>query len=364
MPPYLLAFDVGGTNSRAAATCVSDDDPGPHPDLREPVSRPVADRSGLEAFVGEIIERLPDDRSLAGVALAFAGPVRDGVARMTNWPEPREISLADLEDWGLPRQATALLNDVEAGAHGLMEILAAEGGAEGGTEGGTESLVPLRVPGRGTDPGTGNLVLVTPGTGLGCAGLVRLPGAGGRLPVASEAGHAAAAALDAEHATLIERLRDPASPGSPTWEDFISGRGLVTLYRHLPSGPVPGPGSLLDDDDPPGAIAEAALAGDDERAVRALGLYYRCVGRFAQLLALAWGAAGGVFLAGGSTRENRRFIEDSRLVEEFLTNPTQRDLLEAIPLYLVLEELNLRGALAVARRLAGDGRPGRTGHSG
>lgn len=347
---YLVAFDVGGTNTRVAAACLSGNGLEEHPHLPEPESRPVADRSDLQAFVGEVVDRLSlaDDHRLGGAALACAGPVRDGVARMTNWPEPREISLSDLADWGLLRETTALLNDVEAGAHGLLEVL----GADRGTEG---RIVPLRVPDRVSGPGDGNMVLVTPGTGLGCAGLLRLPDEDGWLPVASETGHAPIAALDARHAELIESLRDTAAPGSPTWEDFISGRGLVMMYRHWAPPRGPADDSPLDGDDPAGAIAEAAVAGRDEGSVRTLEFYYRCVGRFAQVLALTVKAGGGVFLAGGSTRKNRAFIEGSGLVDEFLANPTQRELLESFSIYMVLDEVNLKGALAVARRLARGG---------
>lgn len=352
-PGPLLALDVGGTHSRAVAARATASGLEPHPALAEPLTRQVGDLPALERFVRDVLARFPEGSPPGPAVLAFAGPVSGDTARITNWSEPREISRSTLTGWGLPEEATSLINDVEAGAHGLVELLERGDGAG-------DAIQPLRLPDGGVAAGgpaadEGNRVLVIPGTGLGCAGIVRMPGTAGWLPVASEAGHAPAAALDAEHAAVIDRLRDRTTPGSPSWEDFISGRGLTTFYRHLPSGPVPGPGSLLDRSDPADAIAAAATTGGDRRATLALGLYYRCLGRFAQLLALAFGATAGVFVAGGSTRENRDFLVDSGLVQEFLANAAQRRLLETIPLYLVLEELNLRGALAVARRMAAAG---------
>ncbi len=341
----LLAFDVGGSNCRAAAAQLADRQLEQHPQLPTSISTPVRSKSELETFIRGVVGRFAGDLPV-GVAVAFAGPIADGSVQMTNWPAQDRVTIDDLAAWGLPVPGTVMVNDAEAGAYGLVRLLCADGVHSG-------AFCPLHLTESTAAPGAGSMVLLLPGTGLGCAGIVRrqdIEGEAGYLPAASEGGHIPVAPLDPEHGRMIEKLRGDLSGATPSWENFVSGPGLVNIYRQLNAeAPVAGR-DLSRGRNAAAAIAEAAVAGSDPRSSRALEIYYRCVGRFAQTLALAYVARGGVFIAGGSTHRNRRFIESAPLVREFLANHEQRDLLETIPVYLVMEELNLAGGLALVAR--------------
>jgi glucokinase len=280
---------------------------------------------------------------------------------MTNWPGKPTLSLDEASRLALPPRRTLFFNDMEMAARGLLEKLRAEGPPSG-------ALSTLYAPPRGRgrrglgESGGGNRVLVMPGTGLGTIGMVEdSPAEGGegarqgwpgrtRL-VPSEVQHFAASPLDADHLRLIEWLRDRrGSSGWPAWEDLASGYGLVQVYdglAHLRGGPPLS--ARVRACDAAAWIARRAAKGADAVAVEALGIYYRSAGRVAQLLALAYQPRGGIFLAGASTRQNRRFIERSGFVAELHENASQRELLRQFPVYLVAEELNLAGALAACR---------------
>ena len=101
--------------------------------------------------------------------------------------------------------------------------------------------------------------------------------------------------------------------------------------------------------DPAGAIAAAGVSGSDDLARQALSIFYDCLGRFCQLMALGFQAFGGVFLGGSSTARNRDYLIDSPFMTAFLDNPTQQALLGRFPVYLVkVDDLNLDGALWLA----------------
>ncbi len=339
----LLAFDVGGSNCRAAAAVLRGGELEPHRRLPTSISEPVSSKSELRGFVGSVVELLGEGGAPARATVAFAGPVTGNCVQVTNWPAQDRVTMQELIDWGLPASGTLMVNDAEAGAHGLVRLFRDKGAR-------AEAFHPLLVTASTAAAGSGNMVLLIPGTGLGCAGIVRLEdaeGEAGFVPVASEGGHLPVAPLDAEHGALIEQLRGDLHGATPSWENFVSGPGLVTIYRRLRVEESESAADLSRGADAAAAIAEAAIAGRDRRSILALELYYRCVGGFAQTLALAYLARGGVFIAGSSTRRNRRFIEGTSLADEFLANHEQRELLETIPVYLVLEELNLLGGLAL-----------------
>lgn len=335
----VLGFDVGATNTRAAVGVLTPSGVERHPAFENVLTTQASSRKALYDFVVSVLRVLEDTDAIEAATFAVAGPIEGGVrARMTNWAEAEPISVEDLAELGLPSGRIALVNDLFAGALGLTAWL---------QQPQPSGLVDLNhQAGEGTH--RGHLVFVAPGTGLGAAGIVRMPD-GQYMPVACEVQHTLLPAFDEDAAQVIEQLSAGPS-GPPSWEDIASGVGLTRTY--LAHCTILGQGPALGEEEGSRAVAEAALEGRDQAAVRTLELYYRVIGRFAQMLALTFQPCEAVYIGGASTMKNREFIERSGLLEQFLANRTQGRLLAGMPLRLVLEELNLQGALAESARLA------------
>jgi len=340
----VLGFDVGATNTRASVGVLSEGGTEPHPAVNGSLTTEASSKGALYDFVVSVLRLFEDTDRIEAATFAVAGPVEGGVrAKMTNWAESSPIHVDELIALGLPRGRTVLVNDLYAGARGLTAWLDRPHREDDilSIHEGVESERP------------GNLVFIAPGTGLGTAGIVRLDD--DYLPVAAETQHTLLPAFDDDVRDVIEQF-SAAPSGPPSWEDIASGVGLSRTY--LAYCAILGqPPHLAGGEGASREIAEAALAGQDAAAVRTLELYYRVLGRYAQMIALTFQPCDAVYIGGASTRRNLQFIQRSTLVEQFLANRVQGRLLAEIPVRLVLQELNLDGALWEAARVARAGAP-------
>jgi glucokinase len=240
---------------------------------------------------------------------AVAGPVWSGRAEVTNlrWT---------IESEALPIPRVALINDFEAVARGVAEL-------------GDDDLVSLQ---KGERDRTQPVAVIGAGTGLGEALIVR------GEPVMTEGGHGDFAPQDEEQARLFVHLHR--RYGHVSWERVVSGMGLVNIFTFLG-------GEEID----PAEIAGKAEEGD-ERARRTVAMFIDAYGAEAGNMALHVLARGGVFLAGGIAAKNVSWFQDGRFLEAFLRKGRFRDLMQTIPVDLIVrEDTGLLGALAAARRL-------------
>ena len=327
MTETLVAVDVGASHTRVRVGSRGATGGDPSGD----VVRSIRSADALFHLLGEVRRGVEGDGPVH-LSAGVAGPMVDGGAReITNWSGPRRISPEALRSLGF--HTILLMNDLEAAAHGLVALLASP----------RRETALLSLDGAPV-PGEGNRVLVMPGSGLGSAGVVDLGGGRGERwhVVPSEAAHAAAGGQEHDpllHALTEERRRPP------TWEECVSGPGLETLWR------LSGEGG-----DPPPARDIARLAREGEpRARTALDQYYLFAARFSQALSLAFLPLGGLYLSGSSTRANHDLIPRGAFLEAFRANPHMAPLLRQIPVFLVLEEINLLGAWSRgwAQRLPG-----------
>nr|VFJ45458.1 MAG: Glucokinase [Candidatus Kentron sp. FM]VFJ49054.1 MAG: Glucokinase [Candidatus Kentron sp. FM]VFK06759.1 MAG: Glucokinase [Candidatus Kentron sp. FM] len=376
----VIGFDIGGTNSRATIARMEDGTLIPHPDFPAPISQQVASKKELRAFIHGLLDRLipsttdtsPDNQQqpkefggtdrLASVVIALAGPViRHREVIITNWPEPKGITLDEFIEWGMPMDRTVMINDMEAGCYGLMKSL-----REGGTDAmGFEPLMGCATSYHavsGGNPVKGNRIFIAPGTGLGAAGIIEMektPATSPLVyPIATELQNTPMPVLRTEHRIVVDWLRREKQIAHPSWDDIVSGRGLVDIYYALrDSAPGNAPDTVSEDGDPAAAIARAGVIGHDPIARQALSFFYDCTGRFCQLMALGFQAFGGVFIGGASTIKNRDFIRHSQLPDAFLDNPVQQSLLARFPIHLVTKtDLNLDGALWLGGSMLRTGR--------
>jgi glucokinase len=289
----VLVGDVGGTHTRLA---LFDGELGA-PDVYESASFPL--EALIEAFLAKHAARVE------GAVIGIAATVRDGRGvESTNlrWPlDAQRIARAA----GVER--ALLVNDVEACAHGLDSLEAGE-------------LATLNAG----DPGaTGNRVVISVGTGLGQAALVRV--GGDNVVVPSEAGYTDFASRNNVEAGLRAWLAE--RYGHVSYERVCSGPGLADVHRYL-TGESPAP------EDVTGA---------------ALDLMLSVLGAFAANSAVSFLASGGVYLAGGIPARVVPALRSGGFLNAFVDKGLLSDMLAAIPVRVVLGD---RAALLGAARLA------------
>lgn len=293
--------------------------------MTEPVILPVADFASAEDAIAAALRRLspsaPPDRAI----LALAGPVLDDPVL----DEPVQMTNAD---WALSSAAIAsrfgirrvrLVNDFLALAHALPHLGAAD----------------VRRIGGGKAVADAPMLVVGPGTGLGAAGLV--PSPTGPIAVPTEGGHIGLAGETARQGAVIGALR--ARCGRAGAETALSGRGLVNLYEIVADlQGVAAP--------PRDTPAITAAAGTCPVADEALAHFLAFLAGYAGDMALAWGARGGVFIAGGILPRLLPRLDAKRFREIFEAKPPMRHWMAEVPLAVVTHPAPaFLGLAAIAR---------------
>lgn len=322
----ILSGDVGGTKTNLVLAEVRDG----RLEVLDRQTLRSADHAGLPEALAHF---LPDPGPIRAAAFGVAGAVVDGHCRLTNldWV---------LDERGLAEHLGApvrLLNDLEANAYGIAEL----------DEG---SVAELQGP---PGPPDGPAALISAGTGLGQA---ILPWVDGRsYPMPTEAGHADFAPRNAAerrlHAFLEERF------GRATWEHVLSGPGLGNLFDFecREAGVEVHPQvaeARAGGKDPNAEVARLAQEGQPQ-AGAALVRFVELYGSEAGNLALRTLPRGGLYVGGGIAPRMLEALRGGRFMEAFVAKPPFRELLESIPVRVILDpDCALWGAARVAARLA------------
>lgn len=260
-----LVADIGGTNTRVALADGKVVRQGSTRRFRN------ADHPGLETILRLYLDQA-GVAECGGTCVAIAGPVRDGVASMTNL------------DWTIDNAAltratgaerVAILNDLQAQGHALGHIAA-------------DKLAPV-IEGPVQDHAA--KLVVGAGTGFNAAPVHETPW--GRIVAASECGHINMP-IRTEADLRLARFVETAH-GFPGVEDVLAGRGLERLYAFIRSENGQ-PGEKAASDIMADMAAGEALAEETGR------LYVRLMGAELGNLALTHLPFGGIFLIGGVAR--------------------------------------------------------------
>lgn len=318
---------MGGTHARLAVFGA---------DEREPAALeiyPSADHSGLPEIVEAFRARHPGE--VAAASFGVAGPVDDGRTEAVNlaWPvDARELATAlELDD-----ARVSVINDLEANAWGIATLR-------------PEDVVTLNDAAGKQD---GNLALISAGTGLGEAFVTRRRGAEEVHP--SEGGHADFAPRSALEAELLEWVGRDGKHVS--YERVCSGKGILNVYRFLRerSG-EPEPEWLAAEVEAKrgAAITHAGLERRDRVASDALDVMVSIYGAEAANLALTVMATGGVYIGGGIAPNVLPRLCEGGFMRAFTAKGRLSEVVERIPVSLVLNELTaLLGAARHARAAA------------
>ncbi|QYK40455.1 MAG: glucokinase [Paracoccaceae bacterium] len=261
-----LVADIGGTNTRvalASGTAVATDS------IRRFRN---ADYPGLATVLGEYL-RDAGTPAVTGACVCAAGPVKDGVATLTNldWTIDHDTLIRAT---GTTR--VAILNDLQAPGHALGHVAA-------------DKLRPV-IDGP-EEPG-GAMLVVNVGTGFNAAPVLETPF--GRVVAASECGHVnmpVRTEADLRLARFVETAH-----GFPGVEDVLSGRGLERLWSFVCAE------AGTPDEARAAEIMAAIDAGTDPRATDTARLFARLLGAETGNLALIHLPFGGICLVGGVAR--------------------------------------------------------------
>lgn len=297
-----LLADIGGTNARFAFLADGRLSPITHLAVR--------DYGTFQHALATYLSNTAQPGPIRHAILAASGPVQNGRCALTNnsWI----IDAAELrDDCGF--SSVRLINDFEAVAWALLRLPA------GGL---------LQLGGRERVAGA-PFAALGPGTGLGMA--IGIPHTGGQIVLPSEGGHSTMAGGSLREDAVIEHLRRRF--GHVSSERVLSGAGLENLQDTL---------ACLDGASLPrrraADITRAAIEGTCPISQAAVDMFCAMLGSVAGNLALAVGAKGGIFIAGGILRHMPEYLAASQFRARFEDKGRLKTYLERIPAYLVLDE--------------------------
>jgi glucokinase len=296
----ILGGDVGGTKTNLAL-CDASGVP-----VRE-ATFAAKEFPSLEAMVAAFAA----GERVTAACFGVAGPVIDGVAKITNLPWTIAAEALSAE---LAGARVALINDLQATALGALVLPPSSFAV----------LQDAPVPARAT------IGVIAPGTGLGEAALFHDGARYQALP--SEGGHADFAPTTDEEIELLRALHG--RYGHVSIERILSGNGIHDLYTFAARGAA---ARTWPGDDPNAAIAEAGLAGGDPAAVRALELFAQILGAEAGNLALRLLATGGIVIGGGIPPKILPALRGGALVERFAAKGRFATWLRALSVRVILD---------------------------
>lgn len=310
----ILVADIGGTNARFAVVHLGKDaqssnsQQGFHP--QQQITLKCAEHPSIAAMAKAYCQQAGIPIPAYG-CLAIAGPIENGLAKMTNlnWA----FRIEDMRQ-ELGMQALDVINDFAALAYATPFLRSDE----------IKSLHP------GKANPSAAMVVMGPGTGFGMAGLVPddddwkiLPTEGGHCNLApgteTELAIRAFLARTEEHVSI---------------EDVLSGRGLVSIYRALADRDGVAAEALK-----PADVSNRGLANEDPLCREALVSFCELLGSVAGDKALSLGAKGGVFLGGGIIPKIADFLPQTAFCARFEHKGPMRGYVSEIPVNMIINDV-------------------------
>jgi glucokinase len=325
-PHLILAGDIGGTKSNIALFHVI----GGKLSLEREQRYPSAGYPGLNAILREFLAG--EEQPILAAGFGIPGVVSNGRAKPTNltWGvDAAEISA----EFSIP--FVSVLNDLAANATGIAHLAASD----------------FAVVQRGAPGATGNRCVVSPGTGLGEAGLFW---DGHKHHVwACEGGHADFAPRNELEIALLEYLIK--QYGHVSAERVASGMGIENIYKFLRETgrgtELPAVAEALKTGNAGAVISRFADSGQCPMCAKTIDIFVNCLGAEASNMALKTMATGGVFLGGGIPAKLLSHIQSVAFLHAFNDKGRLSSLMENTPVLVILND---RAALLGAAHSALD----------
>lgn len=308
----ILAADVGGTKTNLALFEIKSGDLVVLKEKSYPTKKYKSFLEIVKAFQTTPMPRIN------GICLGVAGPVSQGKVYGTNFPwviDREEISRE------LHIRNVSLINDMEANAYGLVALQEKE----------FETLkYGSKIP--------GNAALISPGTGLGEAGMFW--DGSHYHPFSSEGGHCDFSPRNETDLRILRHFQQ--KYGHVSWERLVSGPGILDLYSfNRAESNETEPQWLRDKmelNDPSAVITETALAEKDSVCMATLNLFIRFLAIESAQLALKFKATGGIYIGGGILPKIIQGMKREVFYNNFVQSGRLNSLLETIPVKVILNE--------------------------
>jgi glucokinase len=247
------------------------------------------------------------------------GVVNEGRAKPTNltWGvDAAEIAA----EFGIPH--VAVLNDLEANAHGIAHLKASD----------------FAVVQKGAPNSKGNRCVVSPGTGLGQAGLYW---DGRKHHVwACEGGHADFAPRNELEIALLQYLIKQF--GHVSAERVASGMGIENIYKFLRDTSrgveLPAVAEEMKNTDAGMVISKYANSGECPMCAKTIDIFVNCLGAEASNMALKTMSTGGVFLGGGIPAKLLSHIQSVTFLHAFNDKGRLSSVMENMPVLVILND--------------------------
>lgn len=315
----ILAGDIGGTKSNLSLFHLEEGELIP---IKEK-SYPTKAYKSFEEVFHEFYS--PDLPLIDAICLGVAGPVNKGRVAGTNFAwiiDENEIKKA------LNVKVATVINDMETNAFGLAAL--------------RKKDFEIIREGAGVP---GNAAIISPGTGLGEAGLFW---DGTHFhPFPSEGGHCEFSPRSEFEVRLWRFLHKKF--GHVSWERIISGPGIFNLYQFLKEdGRKEEPEwftKRLIKEDPAALISSCAAEGSFDLCKDTMQLFITYLAIESTQLALKLKATGGIFIGGGILPKNIKCLNKEVFNKHFLKSDKMRPLLDLVPVKLILNpKTSLYGA--------------------
>jgi glucokinase len=299
----ILVGDVGGTHARFAVVEAAEKpfriEQHHEIDTKEAGSFQVA----LKTYLDRAGAKQP-----AAAAIAVAGPVANGRVHFTNsgW----EISEQELRQAGFTR--ALLINDFAALAFSVAALPPEAFHTIGPAIGGMADE-PISIVGAGT------------GFGVSCLARYR----GRAIPIATEGGHMSFAPRGEAQIAVLRVLAKRF--GHVSIERVVSGPGLENIYSALEAIAGRQAQSLSAEQ-----ISDAAEDGDP-KCRAAQDMFCEIYGAAAGDFALAHGARGGVYIAGGIAAKIEPYVQRSNFRAAFEDKGRLSNFVKPIPTKLIVD---------------------------
>ena len=301
----MLVGDIGGTHARFATVDVSAQAPW----KLEHRQDFAIDFPTFEQALAQYLERSALKQMPAAATIAVAGPITAGEVRLTNrdWL----ISEAALQRMGC--RSALLINDFVALAFAVATLAPKE-----------LRLVGPELTGLADEP----ITILGAGTGFGVSCLARYRGR--MVPMATEGGHIGFSPGDQQELAVLQRLMRRFDRVSV--ERLLSGPGLENLYQALAEVAGRSVSKLS-----AAQVTEQAQQGDTG-CEAALSMFCAIYGAVAGDFALAHGARGGVYIAGGIALKIEPFLQRSPFRARFEAKGRLSGYVRAIPTILIASD--------------------------
>jgi glucokinase len=337
---FLLAGDIGGTKTILRLVEVTE------VTLTEKTFKTVREAQYTSANFPDLVpmvrEFLAQDKYIKpqSACFAIAGPVVNNTCNLTNLSWVLDTQRLELE---LEIPKISLLNDFAANSFGILGLKDFD--VHTLQEGAARENSPIAVIGAGT--------------GLGEAFLV--PQGKKYQIFASEGGHTDFAPRNDLEMELLKYLQAKLQIEHISVERVVSGQGIASIYQFLrdnnyeAESPAIGEKIKLWEQeskktiDPAAIISQAAFKQSDRLSEKTMDVFIRAYGAETGNLALKLLSYGGIYIAGGIAAKILPLMQDGRFLETFRDKGRVGNLIEKIPVHIVLNpQVGLVGSVLYA----------------